>query len=148
MLEWQKVPPGDRLGVWTAIAIMASAMEHDETSPRGIQTAINSVMQLMRDGMELEIGWYQDEPVAMMLVDSSTFVVHVLPYARSSGAEYAAWYHAFAEARDRSSYGLSYYADHEKQYEWALAEGFRADDEDQFADQHLWWPKPESAIVV
>lgn len=148
MINWKKVEQSNRLGVYTAYAIMAASMDYDEIQPRGIETAINSINELFRCGMELELGWHEDEPVAVVLFDSSTFLVGVMPYVRPKGVEYAAWYHAYSEARDRSVDGVSYFASNEKQHAWALAEGFRPDDEDHYQDQHLWLPKSASAIVV
>lgn len=149
MLNWENVPPTDLLKRWAAIGIVAAAMDYDGVRPGGIETATNSINELVNCGCQLEIGSFRDNPVAVVCYDSFDLTVHVLPYVREHQLEWIALNHAVGQSRRlNGDYPKSFYAENQVIYEAALQLGFlRPEDEDYYTDEMLTLPAGKAVTL-
>ena len=142
MLKWEKVPPADMLRRWAAIGIKAAAMDHDDIRPNGIEVAVNTINLCYEDGTTIDLGYFRDEPIAVVTYDGYYVTVHVLPHVRQHQLEMVALNYAIGQSRRiNPDYPIGFFAENEVIYGAALLMGFsRPEDEDHFADEMLTLP--------
>jgi hypothetical protein len=124
-------------------------MDYDGVRPGGIETATNSINELVNCGCQLEIGSFRKKPVAVVCYDAFDITVHVLPYVREHQLEWIALNHAVHQSRRlNSEYPKSFFAENEVIYGAALQLGFdRPSDPDHFTDEMLTLPAGKAVTI-
>jgi len=147
MIIWKKVEPSDRLGFWAAIAIHAASVETDNVKPGGIKSSINTINEDVWGGTTIDIGFLEDEPVAVVTYDCSMVTVHVLEWVRKHQLQRVALLYVMERQKAAGRKSIDIFCDNEELYNIALELGFkRPDDEDDFRDEILTYNVQEGVV--
>ncbi|MFO0383779.1 MAG: hypothetical protein ACK506_18935 [Pirellula sp.] len=149
MLVWENVKPSHRLKVWAAIAIRAASNEVDNVRPGGMAATIAAVHEDMLEGTTIDLGYFRDEPVAVVSYDCSLVTVHVLEHVRKHQLEQVALNYAVNQARANGYYTFGLFCENEELYKFALQMGFqRPGDEDDYRDELLWFESEKDEVRI